>query len=229
MTSRTEAQHPRAPLSRETIIAAAAQLVERDGLEALSMRKVAAVLGVEAMSLYHHIAGKEALLDAIVELAVASMDLSASQQGTWQERLKAIFRSYRALAHSHPAVFPLVGRRPVQTLAALAPVDAALGILREAGFSPREALTAFRTLSGFAYGYALAELRGLAMESAADERGPTRSVLSAEAERFPHLAEVIPHAGAIDRDVEVEAALDIIIAGLTSTLRSHGAGADTAD
>lgn len=64
------------------------------------------------------------------------------------------------------------------------------------------------------------------MESAAAQRGPTRSVLSAEAERFPHLAEVIPHAGAIDRDVEFEAALDIIIAGLTSTLPSHGAAAD---
>ncbi len=189
------------------------------------MRKLAAALGVEAMSLYHHVESKEALLDGIVALAVASMDLSHSQQGTWQERLKAIFRSYRALAHSHPNVFPLVGRRPVQTLAALAPVDAALGVLRQAGFSPRDALTAFRTLSGFAYGYALAELRGLAMESAAAERGPTASVLSAEAERFPHLAEVIPHAGTTDRDAEFEAALDIIIAGLTSTQRSHGAPA----
>jgi hypothetical protein len=62
-----------------------------------------------------------------------------------------------------------------ETLAALAPVDATLGVLREAGFSPRDALTAFRALSGFAYGYALAELRGLAMESAAAGRGPTPS------------------------------------------------------
>ncbi len=183
------------------------------------MRRLGSALGVEAMSLYHHVDGKDALLDGIVEIAVASMDLSQIRHGTWQERVKAVFRSYRELAHTHPAAFPLVGRRPVQTLAALAPVDATLGVLREAGFSPRDALTAFRTLSGFAYGYALAELRGLAMESAAAKHGPTPEVLRAEAERFPHLAEVIPHAGAIDRDTEFEAALDIIMAGLTSTHR----------
>lgn len=193
------------------------------------MRKLGAELGVEAMALYHHVDGKEALLDAIVELAVASMDLSASQHGSWQQRLKAIFRSYRALAHSHPAVFPLVGRRPVQTVATLAPVDAALGVLRQAGFSPRDALTAFRTLSGFAYGYALAELRWLAMESAAATHGPPPSVLSAEAERFPHLAEVIPYTGSTDRDAEFEAALDIIIVGLTRTRRSRATATDAAD
>jgi hypothetical protein len=106
-----------------------------------------------------------------------------------------------------------------ETLAALAPVDATLRVLREAGFSPRDALTAFRALSGFAYGYALAELRGLAMESAAAGRGPTPETLRAETERFPHLAEVIPHAGETDRDARFEAALEIIMAGLTSTHR----------
>lgn len=226
MISRAPPSQPRPALDRETIIRAAAEIAERDGLQALSMRKLASALGVEAMSLYHHIDGKDALLDGLVELAVASMDVSQMQHGDWQQRVKAVFRSYRAMAHRHPAVFPLVGRRPVQTLAALAPVDAVLGVLLDAGFSPRDALTAFRTLSGFAYGYALAELRGLAMESAAGQQGPAPDVLRAEAERFPHLAKVIPYAGTTDRDAEFEAALNIIIAGLTT---SHVPVSDAAD
>lgn len=211
-------------LDREAILRAALELAERDGLEALSMRRLGRELRVEAMSLYHHIDGKEAVLDGIVELVVASMDLSGMQRGRWQERLKEGFRSYRRLAHRYPAVFPLVGRRPVRTLAALRPVDEALGILREAGFSPRAALHAFRTLSSYAYGYALSELRGMAMESASHGGGPPPDVLAAEAARFPNLAEVIPQAGATDHDGEFEEGLDLIIAGLESRRRARTKG-----
>ena len=186
------------------------------------MRRLGAELGVEAMSLYHHVDGKEAVLDGIVETVVASMDLSGMQAGPWQERLKAGFRAYRRLAHEYPAAFPLVGRRPVRTLAALKPVDVALGILREAGFPPRAALHAFRTLSSFAYGYALSEIRGFAMESAAGGGGPPPAVLEAEAERFPNLAEVIPQAGAADHDAEFELGLDVIIAGLETAHAIQG-------
>ncbi len=101
----------------------------------------------------------------------------------------------------------------MRTLAALEPVDLALGILREAGFSATAALHAFRTLSSFAYGYALSEIRDFAMESAAGGGGPRPELLRAEAERFPNLAEAIPEAGATDQDAEFEAGLEAIIAG----------------
>ena len=183
------------------------------------MRRLGSELGVEAMSLYHHVRGKEALLDGIVEQVVASMDVTGMQEGPWQERLKERFRAYRRLAHAYPAVFPLVGRRPVRTLAALEPVDLALGILREAGFSAAAALRAFRTLSSFAYGYALSEIRGFAMQSAGEGSAPSPETLKAQAKRFPHLAEILPHATHTDHDAEFEQALEVIIAGLKTVHR----------
>ena len=135
--------------------------------------------------------------------------------GPWQERLKEGFRAYRRLAHAHPAVFPLVGRRPVRTLAALRPVEIALGLLHDAGFPPRAALRAFRTLSHFAYGHALSEIRGMAMDSASQATDP--KVLQAEAEQFPNLTKVMPEAANSDHTAEFEESLDVIIVGLVST------------
>src|SRR5262249_61549462 len=99
------------PLDRDVVLHAAVELVERDGLEALRMRRLGAALGIEAMSLYHYVENKDALLDGIVETVVAGMDLSwAIRSGRWQERLKEGYRAYRRLAHTHPAVFPPIGR-----------------------------------------------------------------------------------------------------------------------
>ena len=219
MPRRNPSARGRRGLDRTQILRAAIELAERDGLEALSMRRLGGELGVEAMSLYHHVEGRDALLDGIVETAVASMDLSGMECGPWEARLKEGFRAYRRLAREYPAVFPLVGRRPVRTLGALAPVDVALGILRRAGFSPRAALQSFRTLSSFAYGYALSEIRGFAMESASEGGAPGPEVLEAEAERFPNLAEVITEVGETDHDAEFDEGLDVIVAGLKTT---HG-------
>ena len=159
------------------------------------MRRIGRELGVKAMSLYHYVESKDALLDAPIETVVASMDTSGMAEGPWEERLKAGFRAYRRLAHDYPALFPLVARRQVRTLAALRPVDTALGILREAGFPPAPALHAFRTLSSFTYGYALSEIRGFAIESASRGEGPPPEILEAQAESFANLAGGHPCGG----------------------------------
>ncbi|CAA9402743.1 MAG: Transcriptional regulator, AcrR family [uncultured Phycisphaerae bacterium] len=208
----------RPALSRDRILRAAVALADREGLDALSMRRLGAELGVEAMSLYHHVANKQALLDGIVEWVVDSMDTSGMlEPGPWQERLKDGFRAYRRLAHAHPAVFPLVGRRPVRTLAALRPVELALGLLHDAGCPPGAALRAFRTLSHFAYGHALSEIRGMAMDSASQATEP--EVLEAQAKQFPNLTRVMLEAASSDHNAEFEESLDVIIAGLVTTYR----------
>src|SRR5262245_11167597 len=166
MAKQTRTHTRRRPLDRDVVLNAAVELVERDGLEALSMRRLGAALGIEAMSLYYYVENKDALLDGIVETVVSGMDLTwAKQSGRWQARLKAGYGAYRRLAHTHPAVFPLIGRPAGRTPAALRPVEAFLTVLREAGFPPRAALQAHRTLSSFVYGYAISELSGLAIES----------------------------------------------------------------
>ena len=199
----------RVGLDRDAVLRGAVEFVEREGLEALSMRRLGAALGCEAMSLYYYVDSKDDLLDGIVETVVAGMDLSwAERSGPWEERLKEGYRAYRGLAHTHPQVFPLIGRPAGRTLAAFRPVEAFLSVLRQAGFAPRAALQAHRTLSSFVYGYVISELRGLAFESLS----PT----SAEDwESFPSLAEVLPQVKGVDHDQEFEEGLDIIVSGLT--------------
>ena len=82
------------PLDRDTILRGAVELVEREGLDALTMRRLGAALGCEAMSIYYYVASKDALLDGVVEIVVAGMDLSwGERSGPWQERLKEGYRA----------------------------------------------------------------------------------------------------------------------------------------
>jgi AcrR family transcriptional regulator len=202
-------------LDQTTIVKSALALVDRDGLEGLSMRKLGRELAVEAMALYHYFPSKDALIDAIVEAVVGEMG-APSEAGSWEERLRERFRSYRQLAQAHPHVFPLVGKRTVKSPEALAPVEQMLDILRGAGFTPERALQSFRTLSSYAYGYALAEIVGFALEPSTDGAAARFDVRTVDPERFPRMREVAPHVVACDHDTEFELGLDIILAGLAA-------------
>ncbi len=208
----------RGPLSRERIVEAALRLIDRDGLEAFSMRSLGAALDVEAMSLYHYFPSKEALLDSVVERVVAEMQPPAADATGWEEPLHEALRSYRRLAHAHPHVFPLVGRRRVQSPPeGLRPVEWALDLLRRAGFDAEGALHAFRTLSSYAFGYALSEIWGFALEP--DPHDPSRfDIRRADPQRFPRMGEVAPHVVACDHDAEFERGISFILAGLRAEL-----------
>lgn len=201
------------------IVEAALRLVDRGGLEELSMRKLGSELGVEAMALYHYFASKEALLDAVVERVVAEMEPQLEDGATWEERFRAMLRSYRGLAHAHPHVFPLLGRRSVRKPEGLQPVEWALDLLRGAGLRPEQALVAFRTLSSYAFGYALSEAWGFALEP--DPEDPSRlDIRTVDPARFPRMREVAPHVVACDHDAEFERGIDFIIRGLRTQLRT---------
>src|ERR687897_673164 len=101
----------RRPLSRRRILEAAVRFVDREGLEALSMRKLGSELGVEAMSLYNHVPNKDALLDGMVEVLLGELEVP-SERAAWEERVKEAYRGFRRLAHEHPNVFPLLVNRP---------------------------------------------------------------------------------------------------------------------
>lgn len=199
----------RPPLDRQTVLTAAAKLIERDGLDALTMRRLGNELGVQAMSLYHHVANKDAVLDGAIEIAAATMDLSGMRDGPWRERLKRGLSAYRQLGHTYPVLFALIGHRPVRTLLVLRPIDAALEVLADAGFAPGEALQAFRILNSYVYGYTLSEITGLAITSAAGAH-PTLT----EADQLPHLIAALPAARSLDAEAGFTRGLDILLAGL---------------
>src|SRR5919107_4484844 len=199
----------RQPLSRRRILEAAVRFVDREGLEALSMRKLGSELGVEAMSLYNHVPNKGALLDGMVEVLLGEVEIPPRSKD-WEERVRDGYRAFRRLAHEHPNVFPLLVERPPETMDGVWLVEEFLQTLREAGFGAEEALHAFRSLSSYTFGYAMAEIRGFALE-------PDGSRLGARAlspEEFPNLSELVPQLERVDHDAEFEFGLDLLLSGL---------------
>lgn len=150
----------RAPLDRGQILHAALALIDEAGLPALSMRALGGRLGVQAMSLYEHVHDKEAVLDGVVELLVAEIEVPDAAAVGWRDFLTEMSRSYRAVALRHPGAFVLMVSRPLATPAALARFEAALDGVRRSGFPPEAAPVVFLTIESFTSGMAMNEISG---------------------------------------------------------------------
>ena len=199
----------RRPLSRRRVLEEAVRFVDREGLEALTMRKLGAELGVEAMSLYNHVPNKSALLDGMVEVLLGEVEIPTQEAG-WEERIREGYGAFRRLAHRHPNVFPLLVNRPPETMDGVWLVEEFLRTLEEAGFGGETALHAFRTLSSYTFGYAMSEIRGFALEPGGSRPG----VQSLPPGEFPHISELKPYLQEVDHDAEFEFGLDLILGGL---------------
>jgi TetR/AcrR family transcriptional regulator, tetracycline repressor protein len=203
----------RRPLSRRRILEAAVRFADREGLEALSMRKLGSELGVEAMSLYNHVPNKGALFDGMVEVLLGELEVPPEDE-SWERRIREAYRGFRRLAHEHPNVFPLLVTRPPDTMDGVWLVEEFLKTLGEAGFDPETALYAFRALSSYTSGYAMAEIRGFAMEPS----GARTGAVTLPADEFPHIRELGAPLREVDHDAEFEFGLDLILAGLKERL-----------
>ncbi len=146
----------RAPLSRDRVIAAALALVDREGLDGLSMRRLAAELGVEAMSLYHHVQDKSDVLDGLVGAVLDEMQLPAG--GPWDERVLQVAHELRRVVRAHPHVHTLVVERAFRSPSVLAPVAVLLDALAESGLPGEQVAGAFWTLLSFVSGSLSCEL-----------------------------------------------------------------------
>ena len=153
---------PRAPLDLDRIAEAALALVDEGGLAALSMRKLGARLGVEAMALYHYVKRKDDLLDLLVERAVLSGAQEANEPGDadvdWRQRLSGYARRLRAGLVAHPHLVPLLLSRPVRSKAAMESFVAALRNLAEAGFEIGDAYAALNGLTLMVLGLTAGEV-----------------------------------------------------------------------
>jgi AcrR family transcriptional regulator len=201
------------PLSREKILAAALAIVDREGLAALSMRRVAEAVGVEAMSLYHHVANKAALLDGVFELVLA--ELPPWRRGpTWRASLRTRSLDLRATLRAHPNALPLFATRPAVTPAAIAHLEMGLAALREAGLSVRDALSTFQVLLAYVVGHAIASFA-----AGGDDRAePDYAALPAYA--FPRVRETMAATDRRDIDAEFELGLDALLDGLERRQRA---------
>ena len=208
----------RRPLTRARILTAALRLVDREGLEALSMRRLGQALGVEAMSLYNHVPNKAAVLDGLVELLLGELEIPGPEAGDWRERIRRIAHSYRRIAHAHPHAFPLPVTRPYNTPATLRQLETTLEILHEGGFDAETALHAFQTSTSYVSGYVLAELPRLTRRPEQDGTGIRLDRRQLDAAVFPRLVELAPYYTARDRDAEFAYGLDVILAAFQAKL-----------
>ena len=158
----------RTALDRDRIVAAAVEFIDESGLAGLTMRRLGGVLGVEAMSLYRYVPGRENLLDAVVERVMnelnADTEVRAAPSDGWQDFLQRLAHGVRRVALAHPKVFPLVASRPAEApwlrppLRSLVWVEAFLSGLTSEGFSDEAAVGAYRAFTSFLLGHLLLEV-----------------------------------------------------------------------
>lgn len=206
----------RGELSRPRILSAALQLVDQDGLEALTMRRLAEALGVDPMAIYNHVDGKDALLDGVAE--ALWNDVQAPADGVdWGEALRALAVSLRSLARAHPHAYHLLLGRGIFPEPALTAFDATLGALERAGLGRNQAAEMLRTLVAYAVGFALIELS--AAPSAGTDLEQVVSVTRALPRDAPiHIVEVAMLMCDCDMDYQFGLGLDLILAGLEARL-----------
>jgi AcrR family transcriptional regulator len=213
MSKQTET--PRKRLSTARVLQAAIALADQTGLRAFSMRGLAQELGVVPMALYKHVANKDELLDAIVDIVFSEIDAPSGEQD-WRSALRRRAVSAREALKRHPwAIGLMEARHPGP--ANLRLHDAVMGCLREAGFSFQGAIHAYSVQDAYIYGFALQE-KDLAFETpeSAGKAAQRRAEAIGALDGYPYLAEVVtrlPETG-YDADVEFAWGLDLILNGL---------------
>jgi AcrR family transcriptional regulator len=175
-------------LTRDRVLAAAVALADREGIGEVSMRKLAQHLGVEAMSLYHHVANKDEILDGMIDRVFAEIDLPGSEP--WKRAMAARAESARAALLRHPWAIGLMESRASPGPATLRHHDAVIGNLRAGGFSVQMAAHAFSLLDSYIYGFVMQEV-SLPFQSSDEAAEVATSIASAmEPDEYPHLMEL---------------------------------------
>ena len=212
----------RVPLSRERVLRAAVGLADQSGIESLTMRRLGQELGVEAMSLYNHVANKDDILDGIADLIVSDIDVPAA--GTdWRTAMRQRAISAHEVLLAHPWAAQLIMSRFNIGPGMTRYLDATLGRLREGGFSVTGALDAWHALDSHLYGFTLQQLN-LPFEAEEAQQVSASVLAQLPADQFPHVVEVITEIMRSGRTEDFEFGLDLILDGLQQTLAAESAG-----
>ncbi|MGX6602392.1 TetR/AcrR family transcriptional regulator [Micromonosporaceae bacterium Da 78-11] len=194
-------------LTRQRIVDAAALLVDSEGLDALSVRRLATELGVQGPSLYNHFATKADILDAVADAVIAQVDVSAFAADEWSEALRRWATSYHAVLCAHPNIVPVLAHGPGRRPAGLAMADTVFGALVDAGWPAARATHIGALMRYLVHGSALGSFAlGFDIDPALYRRYP-------HLQRAPLLA---AHHVAVDEGA-FELGLDLVIAGLSTT------------
>lgn len=200
-------------LTAERIRDEALRLIEAEGLEGFSTRKLGRALGCEAMAIYWYYPSKDALLDAVVEALIAKLEPADARPATdWIDGLRRLAFAYRGLAHAYPNAFPLLTTRRFATEGTFRFLEGLFALARGQGVDPRTVARFYRLVSSYCSGYALSEL-------AAARDAATRET-RADTAPFPHVAEVLPWLEPPHFDDMFSFGLELLLSALAEAPRA---------
>lgn len=213
----------RAPLSRERVVRGAVAVADAGGIGGLTIRSLAQELGVKPMSVYHHVANKDEILDGIVDIVFSEIELP-SADGDWRSEVRRRASSARAVLRCHPWAIGLLESRSAPGPATLRHHDAVIGALRGAGFSVEMTAHAYALLDSYVYGFALQEAAlPFDKETVTEVAEPMMEQFPADA--YPHLVEMATEyilQPGYDFGNEFEFGLNVIIDALTRSIPDNG-------
>jgi len=216
-------------LTRRDVLATALRLIDEEGVDALTMRRLGRALDRDPMRLYRFAASKDALLDGVVELVLEELEVPSSAPAqTWSDVLRATAHRYRRIAVRHPHVVPLLVTRPLATplglrpLGTLRPLEALLDLLVAAGFAPHGALHAYRLYMGFLQGHVLTELQERVHDPDETDALLRLGLYRLPPREFPRLRSLATALTEFDGAKELDEGLDIVLGGLRRQLESRG-------
>ena len=210
-------------LTRELVLSAALELVDAEGLDALTMRRLGQVLGRDPMSLYRYAENRAALLDGVSELVLNELAIFPADPD-WKAQLRRIAHDLRLLALRHPNVVPLLVTRPLSTplglrpLGTVRPLEQILALLSDAGFAPADALHVYRAYYGFLYGHILNELQEYIVDPEENEALLRLGLHRLPAKDFPRLRALAPVLADYDGEAELDQGITILLSGLETHL-----------
>jgi AcrR family transcriptional regulator len=205
----------REPLTRERIVEAAQGVMDAEGLDAVTMRRIGRELGVEAMSLYNHVEDKDDILNGVTERVMTEFEYPPPT-GDWAEDARAMAREWRRLLGMHPSVCQLLAERhkPLEGLASFRAMDSALGLLRSAGLSDRDAAQAFNALGSYILGYVTME-QGLMLGNDEDHaRQHDMAMIALQGSGLDNVVACLPHFADCNTDQQFDFGLDLILRGI---------------
>lgn len=176
-------------LTRETLITTALSIVDKDGLGALSMRRLGAELGVDPMAAYRHLPNKEALLDGVVEAVIAEVDLAVDPALDWAGQLRQLIDANLKALLAHPNTVPLLAQRPLSTPRSMLLVEKALSITSAAGIPLHDAILGINSMGMLTSGMAIAITASREAARSAEEVRAHFAELPSET--FPHITEAM--------------------------------------
>jgi AcrR family transcriptional regulator len=221
----------RAGLDQRRVLGAAIEFIDQQGLNALTMRRLGAHLGVEAMALYRYVPSRENLLDGVVESVIDELygdpDVHLAASHGWQDYLQRLAHGVRRIALAHPEVFPLVATRPPAApwvrppLRSLRWVESFLDALIESGFSEDSAVAAYRAYSSFLLGHLLLEVsqKGVKISPEDHPEGVPDAAADTDLSEYPTVARLQSLLSLDESAAEFEEALENLLERLESVLR----------